>query len=102
MGRRRPRSPREGRAARRRRASFTALFLQLKEALLASQAPGVAAESAVRTYGAVARHEQRYRVRAARASYGTHSRRRADGAGDLLVGARFSRRDAPQLLPDLS
>ena len=47
----------------------------------------------------MAGHGKRHRVRAAGAADRAHRRRRADGAGDLLVRAGLAARDAPQLVP---
>src|SRR3954465_2364301 len=96
---RRPRWRRAAGAARRRRASFTAALLDLQQALLDWQAPGVAAEAAVGAHGAMARHDQRNRVRPAGAADGAHGGGCADGARDFRIGARLAARDAPQLLP---
>src|SRR6185369_2743972 len=95
----RPRSRRAIPSAPRPPAACLALLFEREELPLALQSPGVPAQAAVGANGAVAGHGKRHRVGAAGAADRTHCRRRADGAGDLLIRAGLAARNAPQLVP---
>src|SRR5207248_11793937 len=98
-GTRRPRSRQAKRAAPRPRRSLTPALLDLEQALLDRQAPCVAAEPAIGAYRAMAGHDERDRIRAARAADRTHRPGGADCARDRRIGARLAARNAPQRPP---
>src|SRR5208282_3035632 len=79
--------------------SVLALFL-LQKALLARGAPPVAADAAVRADDAVTGDEDGHRVVGTGLRHGTHRAGCANGAGDVLVACRLSRRNGLKGLPD--
>src|SRR4051795_9136737 len=94
-----PRSRRATAGAPRPPAACLALLFQCEEPPLALHSPSIAAHAAVGAHRAMARHGKRHGIRAAGAADRTHRRRRAEGAGDLLVRAGLAPRNAPQLVP---
>src|SRR5436190_22329043 len=76
-------------------------LLVVEEYPLAVESPAVPAEAAVRRDDAMARHDDRHRVAAARISHRARGTRLPHRLRDFLVAAGLATRDAHELAPHL-
>lgn len=75
-------------------------MFNIKERLLAPDAPAIASRHAVGTHYPMTRHEDSYRIGTHGIAYGAATLRTSDPARNLRVSGRLSAMNPAQCLPD--